>query len=276
MNFFISLSLVFVCVLSLADDKAATSQSTLSDNNLEQSKYSLGVFLETSSFTYEESHMKDSGTLNGFNLLGQYKFTPSFAMNGRVNYLSGKLEYDGQLMSGTPLKSDDHYTVLDLSLETELLTDLSRTVDTSFIFGLGTRTTSDANDPTPYDYRREHIYNYYTFVLQTIVPHKDSSQTKMYLGFDNMISGHVKTYLSDVDARYPDMDMKFSSGTALKLGVSHSRQFNFGRIYGGISYKKWSLADSEVAVVKINGVNNYMVEPSNATTVLALDLGLIF
>ncbi|MFZ3229239.1 MAG: hypothetical protein WA160_03455 [Pseudobdellovibrio sp.] len=73
----------------------------------------------------------------------------------------------------------------------------SNEVPISLLIGLGRRTTTDANDPIIYDYKREHFYNYYSFAIEILVSYDLNSSTKISLGIENLISGNAKTYLSD-------------------------------------------------------------------------------
>lgn len=271
----IFLNLFLISSFSLA--QSGSSSDTVPIEAPGSTASSFGVSLETTSFSYQESHMKDSGTLNGFNVFGKYKFSPSFSLNGNLNYLQGGVQYDGQLMSGTPIKTDEHYDVLDLAANGEFLTELSQEVNISFLVGLGRRVTTDANDPNPYDYKRIHTYNYYSLMGQIVIPHNEKSATTTYLGIESMLSGHVQTYLSDVDPRLPDLDMKFDGGSAFKLGISHSRKFDFGTVFAGVNYKKWTLNKSELSQPVWTGSKyEIFVEPQNTTTVIALDAGLVF
>lgn len=98
----------------------------------------------------------------------------------------------------------------------------------------------------------------------------------LQFGYESLISGNVRTDLSDVDKRLPDLDQKFSSGTALKVGFSHSEKFDFGIAYAGLNYKKWQLAESSVARFTIQNKTYAMIEPENSTSIVALDVGMIF
>lgn len=115
------------------------------------SNFFFAAALETASMTYRESNMVQAGSMNGISLVGLYRIKPDFSVSGQFTYLTGDLNYDGQLQNGTPHKSIDHYTVNDLALNGLFLTDLTYSVRTSFLFGAGRRMTVDANDPSPSD-----------------------------------------------------------------------------------------------------------------------------
>lgn len=241
------------------------------------SDYTIGIALNSTDFTYQEPGvMKATGRISGFDLMGKYKVNSDLSINGSFNYLAGVLNYDGGLQDGTPMTEEDTYTVKDLSVATEFLTDLTTDVQTSFLVGLGRRVMTDANDPSPYDYRREHNYNYYSVAVQVQIPHDTIATTTVVGGIETMFSGNVKTYLSDVDPRFPDMDMNFNGGSALTIGVNHAHKFDFGTVYAGLNYKKWSLAESESQKVTVGTKHYEFIEPKNTSTVVSLDAGMLF
>ena len=113
MNNFIALILVLTSILSYAQTE--TSTDTVPTEGPSSPEFTFGISLETTSFIYKEPLMKQSGTMNGFNLLEKYRKNSVFALNANLHYLKGKLEYDGALMNGTPIKSEDTYEVLDIA-----------------------------------------------------------------------------------------------------------------------------------------------------------------
>lgn len=270
-NFFIVFNLSF----AFAQDEVSTSTETVKVTS--QSAWTLGVALESTSFGYiEPGVMTVDGRLNGVVSQARYKGESNFWFLGNVGYLTGSAKYVGKLMSGAPYESVDKYTLIDLNTKGLILTDLSTSFDTSIYLGLGQTITDDANDPDPSDYYRRHIYQYYSWGILMDVEHSPVTASTWIIGFDTMMSGTTESRRSDVHSSLADFTLKFNGGNAMNLEWQYKAQTDIGTIFGGFAYKKWSLNQSEIAVVKENGVTEYYAEPKNTTETISLKLGAQF
>jgi len=153
----------------------------------EQKPATFGVSVQSNDFKYKEPGvMTQSGRMNGFDVFGLFNISEGISILGNLDYSTGKLEYDGALMNGTPVKSEDKYTVIDLAVAAKFYTEISFSAPISFSAGLGRRQTVDANDPSPSDYRREHVYNYLSLGAAIEVPFSSTDLTTFNLGLDTL------------------------------------------------------------------------------------------
>lgn len=130
----------------------------------------------------------------------------------------------------------------------------------------------DANDGQ-YDYRRDINYYYVIYGLQFEALNNDRNILLVQVEVDNLVGGSVKTYLSDADSRYPDLDLQLRDGMAYKLGAEYYYNLaNSAKILTEVSYKKWQVSESKAA--EANGM--YFVEPKNTTSLLSLTVGYLF
>lgn len=240
--------------------------------------FEFGASLKTSTFEYEEPDlMKQSGRVSGFSLNGTYIYSPDFSVMADFTSLSGDAKYDGAYWSGKPLSSEDSYKISELSAKAIWATELTPVNLTSIYLGLGRRTATDANDPSPTDYFREHVYNYYSAGVNVKIDHNTKSKTIIDIGIKNLMSGTSTSNLSDADPDAPDLKLKFKSGYAFKAGVLHRRILT-GNIeaFAALAYENWKLTPSELATFKIGNETVSAREPKNSTTMISIDAGLIF
>lgn len=162
--------------------QGGASTKTVSEESNQKSNFQYGVTLQAASVSYQEPGvMKSSGSMYGFNIMGTYTLSNLVILGGNINYLGGTLNYDGAITNNsgkkTPYTSTDKHTITDVTFKSAFLTEISDVVQTSFLFGLGRRTMNDANDSSPYDYARQHNYNYLSLGVQVAIPHDDGATT---------------------------------------------------------------------------------------------------
>ena len=285
MKLIIELSLVFTCVfncaIAFAKNETATSTETVQTTTAPSGPWKFGASIETASFDYQEPGvMSVKGRLNGIAAQALYKGESNFWFLGNFNYLTGNTIYDGRYMSGEPTTSNDKYTLGEISTKALVLTDLSVRMDTSLYLGLGSRITDDNNDASPSDYFRRHLYNYYSWGVYINTPHSETSASMWTIGFDTMINGTTESRLTDVDPSFADFTMRFTGGSAVSIDYQYRTELNLGTnlstLLLGVGYKKWTLKQSEIATVEIDGDTYEFVEPKNTTTTVALKAGLQF
>lgn len=277
MKLIIGLFLVFSFAFASAQDETATLTEMVQTTTTTSNPWKLSASIETASFDYQEPGvMSVNGRLNGVSAQALYKGESNFWFLGNLNYLTGNTIYDGRLMSGQPITSNDKYTLGELSTKALVFTDLSVRMDTSLYLGLGSRITDDHNDASPSDYFRRHQYNYYSWGVYINTPHREKSASMWTIGFDTMINGTTESRLTDVDPSYADFTMRFTGGSAVSVDYQYRTESNLGILLLGVGYKKWSLKQSEIATVEMDGDTYYFVEPKNTTTTVALKAGLQF
>ncbi len=156
------------------------------------------------------------------------------------------------------------------------MTDLADDAKTFLLFCLGYRSSVDANDVRKSDYQREHIYNYLNLAAKVKIPCSETTLTTVDFGVETLLSGTATSILSEADPSLPNIEMNFKGGTATKLGISVNQMISVGTIYLSLNYKEWKLKQSEVAITKVHGTDEFWVKPHNSTRVLALEAGLLF
>ena len=279
MKLLIGIFIILNFSVASAQEETTTSTIELPNAKKNQPGWIIGVAFDSASFRYQEPGiMTVNGRINGINAQASYKGDSSLWFLGNATYLTGDTLYDGRLnnVEKTPIQNVDHFTIMDFAAKGLILTDVSTSVGTSLYFGIGQRTTDDANDPSPSDYFRRHIYNYYSLGVHVDAPHSSTTASTWIVGIDTLANGTTETRLSDVDPSYADFTMKFKGGSALNIEWQYRTLIDLGTIYGGIAYSRWNLNQSEVATVFNDGFEERYIEPKNSTTTISLKLGAQF
>lgn len=281
-----------ICIMSviahmaLAEETQSQSDSIkqfMSDSSvptekydMSPSKFKVGLGFTSSNYKYSEEIMDTSGTMQGIKLSTAYSYDYDLIFLGQLILTNGNLNYDGALQdtqgNSTPYKSKSQYTSTDLSLDSLILTELTQSFDTSVILGIGHQITVDANDPDPYDYRREHQYTYLNSGLKFGI----NKAIDIDIGLNFLMEGRAKTKLSDVNNRLPDLDQEIKGGSAVYLKLTSYFDVANYKFVAGLNYKKWSLSSSKPTASNYGGSTVYWYEPKNSTTTLGLDLGMLF
>lgn len=228
-------------------------------------------------FEYQEpDFMKTDGYLDGITGSYFYRWVEGIMFRTDGEYLTGNTHYEGGLQDNygnqSDYKSEDKFRVINLSGVGMFRSRISDSFATNPFLGLGYRNTFDGKDG-PYDYRRDITYYYMILGAQLELINNTAHVLLMNLELDSLVGGQAKSYLSDVDSRYPDPENEFRGGSAYKVGIEYYHTLpTIGKVMAEISYKKWQVGESKPVAYQ----DRYFVEPENKTTLTSLSLGLFF
>jgi hypothetical protein len=225
-------------------------------------------------FKYKESGVKETGFLWGVSGAYTYReWVPTFPagesdikwmFRAEARYDLGVVDYDGELMDGTPYKYNN---IRDRTGEIRLLLGMDfpkeTLMDTVYV-GVGHRFLADDKSGDPAGYDRESRYLYLPVGVSTVRCLTGDWLLAATAEFDVFMQGRQSTDLSDFG-----------------LGTIHSKQNGGYGLRGSVSFEKkdktvdfiikpfiryWNIDDSEVDYE----AGGY--EPKNTTTELGLDL----
>lgn len=226
---------------------------------------------------YDEGDiMNQKGDLSGLGAALFYRLSPRSLLRMDGEYLTGSLTYSGAISDGysrTAFSAKDEFVVKSLSAVYVSSSDWTSSFVTSPFIGLGYRDTLD-NKSGEYDYTRDITYNYLILGTQFEVVNDRTKLVMITAELNLLFAGGAKTYLSEVNPNYRDIDLKFKSGNALKLGVeSFFTVFETHRIAAEASYKVWNINQSTTEQASDFA---YFIEPANKTALTSLTLGYLF
>lgn len=259
-----------------AENSSNTTTASIEKHRLAIAKTQFVVGLQTATFKYTEPGlMTDTSQLNGVRL-GLY--TPgnsNFIVGGEIEYLTGTAAYDGAYQDGRKLKTSGTNSIATVRglLGVEFETSESSLLTT--FGGLGVRQLANKYDG-PGTYRREIGYTYLPLGLTWKTQMTERLSAGITAEYDLFVSGTVKTHLSDVDSKLPDIENKQSSGSGYRISANLDYQLSDYTIGVQPFYHVWNVADSD-KFYATDGKNRYaFYEPKNETTMVGLDLNLKF
>lgn len=265
--------------LSSSEDSASSSaiSTSASDSNADESNNSYQVALKTTNFLFEEPElMQDHGQLSGVAIAFSHRMSEESLLGFQGEYISGQTSYDGSLMDdGERLTAKDNYRIYALEgmwIRNSMVPEMFKI---SPFLGLGYRNTFDGKD-NDYDYRRENVYVYGIAGAEIELAESRGILLLAKGQFNFLVGGQNKSYMTDAydSDVYPDVELKFKSGQAFKLGLEmHYTLPNKNKLQADVSWTEWRVGDSETFQV---AENKYLVEPNSKTTLTSLSLGYIF
>lgn len=193
-----------------------------------------------------------------------YRFTPSTSVNVAGNLIFGTLNYDGGLCDSMgncePYKS----TTNDLIMRGHSRVHINPNSNTSLQIGLGLRYLSDKGQGQGF-YQRTGTWFYVPVAVGLKVPLADKSKLNFLAEYDVIVSGGMKSNLSEVDTKYSDVYMaQTGGGLVLKAGYDWN-QFKISAVY-----ESWSLNESS----PVTTGGSTFVEPKNESQSFGLQLGM--
>lgn len=234
--------------------------------------------LKATHFDYQEPGvMQSRGTLMGPQITYTHN-DGALTLQGQAEYLRGQTNYDGNLSNGEAWNQKDQFRTLNLNGRAMVPTDLSDSFLTSFFAGAGARRTQSGKE-TAVDYSREIDYYYLAIGPQFQIIDGLKERLLVELEYDLLLTGTVKTYLSEVSKRYPDLSQKLSSGNAMQISVAYMHELGKGEVSLGLSYKIWNVGRSEYTFVPNGGPQGddaYFFEPESKTALTSISAGYRF
>ena len=236
-------------------------------------------------FKYEESDLMEEegimyGVRFGYTVHDLVPISPKesssdrgvmYRAEGRLAF--GKVDYDGELLDGTPYKVDN---IDDFTFEGRFLlgADMLRgdTLNT-FYAGVGYRYLNDDSSFDPAGYERESKYLYVPLGYQFDSSHKVGWSLGFGAEFDILILGNQRSHLSDIDPAFPNMDNRQNDGYGYRASVRLRHKSKDAIFIIEPFYRYWDINDSEIEYL---GGGVYGLEPANETAEIGIQLYWIF
>lgn len=271
------LFLLFCTTTAFAQTTNSLSTTVLPRNPLYINKKQIEVGLHTANFDYvEPGLMKDNGRLSGLIVKGYFPLAaPATLLRGDFEYLSGSGIYDGAFQDGTPLVSETQNRISNVRVlygNQFVFENDSHAITYS---GLGFRNLTNTQSG-PGSYKREISYTY----LPLGAEWSKQVSKKIIVGagveYDLFLSGTVKTHLSDVDSRLPDIENRQRSGTGYKVSAKFQWMLDSVTISLEPFYQSWKVADSDMKQVVADSKIYGFYEPENETKITGANLVVAF
>jgi hypothetical protein len=121
-------------------------------------------------------------------------------------------------------------------------------------------------------YTRETTYFYLPLGLQY---HISFNKFTLVTGaqYNHLLSGTVKSRLSQASSDLPDIENTQSNGKGYKLRILGEWELSKWTFFAESYLHTWTLAESNKAVVKVRGKTGSFYEPSNETRMIGFNLG---
>jgi hypothetical protein len=187
-----------------------------------------------------------------------------FRAEGRVAF--GQVDYDGGIVdlntnTVTPYSMDD---IDDWVFEGRLLLGgdrLHQSALHTIYAGIGYRYLNDDSSFDPAGYERESNYVYVPVGYAFDSSIEEGWSFGFGAEFDIFLVGNQKSYLSDVNPTYPDIDSRQESGYGCRASVRFQHKSQKGIFVVEPFIRYWDIDDSEVSIETIGN----LYEPANET-----------
>lgn len=252
------------------------SYQSQKNSGLNKEGWNSELGLEIYRFNYEEPGlMQENGNMVGLKGVFEYKKDKTmFGLEGRI--ASGECSYDGMLHDGTPYaiagigNSVKEFRVLAGKSSYNHLGNL-----TTLYIGIGTRNLKSDSSFDPAGYRRESNYSYIPLGIKL----ESQSKTGLFIEFtaeyDLFLSGKQKTYLSDFDPTFPNIENTQNKGRGFRMSVGFERKNKEGGGFKIEPYiRTWDIGDSEPTFFWVDDELYGAMEPANNTTEIGIGVSL--
>ncbi len=253
-----------------------TGMSEASALTLKPEMFDAGIQL--SHITYKEPGlMRESGYMYGVNA--------SYARIGKAlmwkvdgTLTTGKVDYVGSYQDGTSLTVKG---ISDTMFETRGVIGPTDFVYLSEYYlpyiGFGYRYLFDGANKGPGGYRRESTYLYIPIGIEGAPKSRDDWSFGYTLEYDLFISGTQKSYLSDADQGFNDVENQQSTGHGYRVSLRFVRSGKQDIIIEPF-YKYWKIDRSNMKPLTYYGAPTGwgLVEPDNNSTEIGVKFILKF
>jgi len=230
-------------------------------------KHTFEVGPEISYMKYSEPDvMEQKGVMYGVAASYIYRDSAESTMlrlDGRVGW--GQMDYDGQLMDGTPYSSagDDEFTYEVRGLAGwDFANETARA--TPYV-GFGYRFLEDDSSDDPAGYKRQSNYLYVPLGLEFLFPSKGVWSLGAMMEFDILLWG---TQDSDIGGAYGNVSNNQHDGTGMKASVRLQKKGNKADTVIEPFVRLWTINDSEES--------EGLYEPKNRSVEVGLRLSWKF
>jgi len=241
--------------------------------------HNFNIAPEVSSYEYKEPGvMKYSGTMYGLTAeylnnggVGRIKQTMPIQLRGRVNYMQGKLKYDGAYMSGEPLKfSGQKNYFVDTIFAAGMEARVNEKFSVSPYLGLGYRYLQDKGDAHPASYKREQTYLYLPIGADLKIYPATTWMVSFNTELDILLRGENKSHVSEWFGE--DLKFRQKSGYGLRLSAKIEKNFQSVGVFAEPFYRYWDIKRSDI---ETNAYGAF-VEPKNKTNEFGMRIGVSF
>lgn len=193
-----------------------------------------------------------------------YRFTPGTSVSLGGNLIYGSINYDGGLCDEFGACEPYKSTTNDLIMRAHSRVHINPNSNISLQIGLGIRYLSDKGQGQGF-YLRTGTWFYVPVAVGVSVPLDNKAKLIFLTEYDAVVSGGLRSNLSEVDTDYSDVYMsQTGNGLIVKAGYEWD-QFKISAFY-----ETWSLNES--APVTTGG--STFVEPKNQSQSFGLQLGM--
>jgi len=232
------------------------------------------IAYEGEGYSYREPHMEYPISLKGYHQGASVKYTMT-GSGGSANgvgifegrFLTGKTDYDGYLMNGTPSTADD---ITDWYFELRGLYGYkfgSGSVNFTPYIGFGYRFLSNNMDEDDTGYRRESTY-YYMPIGASLAAGSGNGFSVTFTGeFDWLVYGNQYSGLAGGVNNLQDKGFGLRGGIKLTAG---SEGFS---VFVEPFYRFWKIQNSDV--VMVNSTQG-LLEPFNISREYGIKAGIAF
>jgi hypothetical protein len=195
-----------------------------------------------------------------------YRFVPSTSVSVGGNLIYGALNYDGGLCDNFGNCEPYQATTNDLIMRGHGRVHINPNSNISLQLGLGFRYLSDKGQGQGF-YQRTGTWFYVPVAAGFKVPLANQAKLNFLAEYDMIVSGGIKSNLSEVDTTYSDVYMtQTGGGLIIKTGYEEN-QFEVN-----LFYESWSLNESS----PVTTGGSTFIEPKNQSQSFGLQLGMDF
>ena len=241
------------------DDKAKTKKVV----RLKRQELVIGGELRHYKYS-EPGFVTHEGFMYGGYVDYLYRFTPGTFVSVGGNLIYGSINYDGGLCDSLGACEPYKSTTNDLITRTHARVHINPSSNISLQMGLGLRYLSDKGQGQGF-YLRTGTWFYVPVAASFSVPLQNQAKLNFLAEYDVVVSGGIKSNLSEVDVKYSDVYMaQTGGGIILKAGYEWN-QFKISAFY-----ETWSLNESE----PVTTGGDTFVEPKNQSQSFGLQLAM--
>lgn len=257
------------------DDVASFIKKDEKEKKPSKHLFSLGT--EISYIKYKETYMEDKGMMYG--IAGSYAYHGNVMLKVEGKFAYGRLDYEGQTWGGTPLAASAIPAYM-LELRGLLGYDFSfKAITITPNLGFGYRWLQDnsQNVSPPGGYKRESNYFYIPIGIETVANLGHSWSLGAHVEYDRFLWGVQKTYLSNADPGFNDIENKQTSGYGFRGSISVAKRCEKVGFLIEPYIRYWNINDSEIVPITYYGtIVDYGIEPDNTSTEIGCKLVVTF
>jgi hypothetical protein len=256
---------------------AAHPDQPAGPDTLKRQKHFFVLAHEISYIKYDEPGvMEEKGMMYG--IFGSYAYRNKLMLKAEGKFAYGQVDYDGATWGGTPLtiKSIPNYM---LEFRGLLGYDIAaKAITITPYLGFGYRWLQDnTQNKSLAGYKREANYLYLPIGVEAVTILGNGWSLGANVEYDAFLWGKQKSYLSDVDPGYNDIENKQTSGYGFRGSISIVKK---GKRVGFIIepyVKYWNIGGSDIELVTYYGSPyDYGQEPKNISTEIGCKLAVMF